>query len=324
VPATVPATRLHCTWARDRSLRLTPAWATASRRDPERPAPVSSLAAGVLDEAITQSPLGQWLQSADAGIYARLAFPSAVSDGPAPSPVSHAPCPSASTPPCSNPRSARSTGPSMAPPWVHQSNASTQAPSLSGLSEATPTETSVSTGQASFLTGGVPLLEDDNGVLVRPQHACRAPVYECTFWFLRCSYISCNLDEWHTHCLSHFHGEEPPRSVRCPLCEWKLLGDDAHIAWDRRMDHIAYEHFQRGQTLKTSQPDFGLFHHLWNKRLIDDQDLKELKGGNHNLARPPLNFTVTGAGRRDRDGRRQPQRTQHIGVMRRQVPPVRT
>lgn len=90
------------------------------------------------------------------------------------------------------------------------------------------------------------------------------------------------------------------------------------------MDHIAYEHFQRGQNWKTSRPDFGLFQHLWNKRLIDDQDLKELKGGNHNLSRAPLNFTVTGTGRCDRERRRQTQGTQHIGVMRRQVAPVLT
>ncbi|KAF2447006.1 hypothetical protein P171DRAFT_519334 [Karstenula rhodostoma CBS 690.94] len=287
----------------------------SSLRNLECPANVLSLA-GVLDDSITQSTLGEWLQSSDEDIHARLARLSSFSDGLGPS--------SASNPPCPLSCSVRSTGSSMAPACVHQSNASTQAPSLSNFSEATPTETSISTGQASFFTGGVPLLEDDNGVLVRPQHTCRTPVYECAFWFLRCSYISNSMEEWHTHCLSHFRGEEPPRSVGCPLCDWEHLSDDGKIAWDRRMDHIAYEHFQRGQTLKTSRPDFGLFHHLWNKRLIDDQDLKELKGGNHNLTRVPLNFTVTGTGRRDRDGRRQPQRTQHIGGMRRQVAPVRT
>jgi hypothetical protein len=45
--------------------------------------------------------------------------------------------------------------------------------------------------------------------------------------------------------------------------------------------------------------------------LIDDQDLKELKGGNHNLTWPPSNSIVT-SGRRLRDERRR--RHQHIGA----------
>jgi hypothetical protein len=43
--------------------------------------------------------------------------------------------------------------------------------------------------------------------------------------------------------------------------------------------------------------------------LIDDQDLKELKGGNHNLTSAPPNFTVTN-GWRTRSGRRS--RLEHI------------
>ncbi|KAF2036613.1 hypothetical protein EK21DRAFT_83561 [Setomelanomma holmii] len=42
--------------------------------------------------------------------------------------------------------------------------------------------------------------------------------------------------------------------------------------------------------LKTSRPDFNIFQHLWRKRLIDTEDLRELKSGDHNLARPPGNF----------------------------------
>ena len=76
------------------------------------------------------------------------------------------------------------------------------------------------------------------------------------------------------------------------------------------MEHIAGRHMMLGETLRTSRPDFHLFQHLWQKRLMDDHDLKELKGGNHNLTGVPINF-VTTHGRRDRDGRRQ--RTQHVG-----------
>lgn len=276
-------------------------------RNPEHPANASLV--GILEESITQSPLGEWLQaSPNDDIHARLARFSYLADGPGPS--------SAASPPCSHPRSVRSNGSSMAPTCVHYaSNASAHPPSLYNFSDATPTETSISTGLASQFPG-VPLLEENNGVLERPLNQCRTPLYECAFWFLSCSYISYNKDEWKEHCLSHFLFEDPPTSVQCPLCDFKYRADCGRTAWDVRMDHIASEHAERGETLKTSRPDFALFQHLWCKRLIDDQDLKELKGGNHNLDRPPANFTTTNS-RRERDGRRQ--RTQHVG-MRRSAP----
>ncbi|KAF2464951.1 uncharacterized protein BDR25DRAFT_241489, partial [Lindgomyces ingoldianus] len=202
---------------------------------------------------------------------------------------------------------------SMARAYLHQhSNASTHPPSLYNYSEATPTETSISTGLASHFSG-VPLLEEVNGVLERRPNQLRQPIFECSFWFLSCSYISHNQEEWRVHCLSHFRGEEPPKSVQCPLCEdFKYTSDNGWTSWNYRMDHVAYHHLL-GHTLRTSRPDFHLFQHLWQKRLIDDQDLKELKGGNHNLTRPPSNFTVTN-GRRGREGHEgRGQRHQHIG-----------
>ncbi|KAF2689770.1 hypothetical protein K458DRAFT_384408 [Lentithecium fluviatile CBS 122367] len=179
----------------------------------------------------------------------------------------------------------------------------TPAPKLS------PTMSS-ETGLASRFTG-VPLLEEVNGVLERDPRQNRKTVYECAFWFLSCSYISDNEEEWNTHCLSHFRGEEPPRSVRCPLCEFQGTWDDGWTAWNARMDHIGVCHHMLGETLKTSRPDFHLFAYLWQRRLIDDQDLIELKGGNHNLARPPSNFRISNA-RRERDSRIQRSRHVHI------------
>ncbi|KAF2648203.1 hypothetical protein K491DRAFT_613203 [Lophiostoma macrostomum CBS 122681] len=201
----------------------------------------------------------------------------------------------------------------MAPACIHQSSSASQhPPSLFNFSEATPTETSISTGLASRLSG-VPLLDDNNGVLELPSNSIRQPVFECSFWFLRCSYIAIDMEEWRTHCLAHFRGEEPPKSVQCPLCDdFKLTCENGWAAWDYRMDHIAGHHLV-GHKLRTSRPDFHLFQHLWQKRLIDDQDLKELKGGNHNLTHPPGNFTVTGRG--GGGGRRESRRRghQHVG-----------
>lgn len=163
--------------------------------------------------------------------------------------------------------------------------------------------TSISTGLASRSVR-VPLLEDNHGVLQRPLNHCRVPMYECVFWFLNCSYASANMEEWKEHCLSHFSLEEPPRSVRCPLCDFEFESESGRAAWDVRMDHIAYEHFFYGETLRVSRPDFGLFHHLWRNRLINDQDLKELKGGNHNLTRPPRRYFIRTISRRERNRRR--------------------
>ncbi|KAF1829974.1 hypothetical protein BDW02DRAFT_583234 [Decorospora gaudefroyi] len=208
------------------------------------------------------------------------------------------------------------SGSSMATTFIHQSNASTHPPSLRSFctnTDGTPTETSISTGLASRFTG-VPLLEEHNGVLEIPPAHFRAPVYECAFWFLNCAYVSQNREEWETHCTSHFRGEEPPQTVHCPLCDWAATCEFGWTAWNMRMQHLAFEHTMRGQTLRTSRPDFDLFRFLWQRRLIDDQDLKELNGGNHNLTHPPGNFVETNGRRRDRNGRRH--RTQQVRVPR--------
>ncbi|KAF2262404.1 hypothetical protein CC78DRAFT_534898 [Lojkania enalia] len=261
--------------------------------------PAMSLAA-ILESSVTQPQISEWLQSPTRDIHARLVHLSQSPDE-GPSSSSYNPSPP-------HPRSQRSNS-SMAPACIHQSSTASQhPPSLYNYSEATPTETSVSTGLASHLSG-VPLLEEVNGVLERRPNQIRTPAFECSFWFLNCSYISFDREEWKTHCLSHFRGEEPPKSVQCPLCEdFRYVCDNGWTSWNCRMEHIAHHHLQ-GTTLRASRPDFHLFQHLWQKRLIDDQDLKELKGGNHNLTHTPNNFTIT-HGRRGSDRR---QRQQHIG-----------
>lgn len=67
-----------------------------------------------------------------------------------------------------------------------------------------------------------------------------------------------------------------------------------------------------GQTLKTSRLDFDLFQYLWRKRLLNTEELNELKSGNHYLERPPENFyeTIGRGGRREIESRRH--RRQHV------------
>lgn len=199
---------------------------------------------------------------------------------------------------------------SMAPMSLHY-NDSLHPPSLvhsnpDSNTETTPTESSVTTGLASHLRSGVPLLEENNGVLERREVPGWAPQYHCVFWFLSCDHLFSDEDTWKTHCLSHFRGEEPPKSVRCPLCDWTTHHENGETAWGLRMTHLAGSHLLIGETFRTSRPDFHLFQHLWQKYLIDDQELKELKGGNHNLAYRLSNFAETNGRevRRQRDGRR--------------------
>lgn len=215
----------------------------------------------------------------------------------------------------SEPRSAASTTFSMAPTLIHQSNASNGTPSLyssTRTTDASTLEESISTGLANHLAG-FPPLEEVDGVLVQPTSAVWRPRYECLFWFLDCSYLSHDMEEWETHCLSHFCGEDPPRSVSCPVCDWEESLDCGLAAWSRKMRHLAEEHFKFGQTLSASRPDFHLFTHLWQKRLIDDHDLKELKGGNHNLTHPPTNFVTIDRPRSRRERASGRVRVQHIG-----------
>lgn len=293
------------------------------------PASLQQSLAAIVDRnsGVAPSQIHEWLTSPTRDISTRLAIFSTFPDGSIGfGAVAARPGSSSSSIPTSSyhhsttstthnhrPHSSRKDScSSMARTCLHQpSNASTYPPSLL-YSEATPTESSISTGLASRFSG-VPLLEEVDGVLERRPNQIRQPVFECSFWFLSCSYISHDQAEWATHCLSHFRGEEPPRSVQCPLCEdFQYTGDNGWISWKLRMEHVA-DHHLMGHTLRTSRPDFHLFQHLWQKRLIDDQDLKELKGGNHNLTRPPANFIETN-GRRGHGREPRGQRRQHVGL----------
>jgi hypothetical protein len=202
---------------------------------------------------------------------------------------------------------------SPAPTLIHQYAPSSHPPCYTGT-EATPTETSISTGLANHLPC-VPLLED-NSVLELPATHVQTPVYECAFWFVSCEYISRNQEEWITHCESHFRGEEPPQKVQCPLCDWTATSEDGRASWSARMQHIAYEHTMLGHTLRTSRPDFDLFHHLWQKRIIDDQDYKELLRGNNNLGRPPGNFVESNGRDAQRERGERRYRRRHVTATR--------
>jgi hypothetical protein len=212
----------------------------------------------------------------------------------------------------SEPRSAASTAFSMAPTLVPQNNGPNGTPFLCSstrMTDVSTLEESISIDLANHPAGFTPLEVDG----AQPTSAVSRPTYKCLLWFLNCSYLSHDKEEWETHCLSHFRDEDPPRSVSCPVCDWEESLDCGQAAWSLKMRHLAEEHFKFGHNLSASRPDFHLFTHLWQKRLIDDQDLKELKGGNHNLTHPPTNFVTTDRPRSRRERAPGHFRVQHIG-----------
>ena len=200
-------------------------------------------------------------------------------------------------------------------PILHQprtSTASNRPPSLCHTVD-TATDSSICTSVGNDIPGFRLLEEQDEGVLVQPPTEVEVPIYQCVFGFLDCDYRSQDREEWETHCLSHFRGKDPPCFASCPLCdEWKMSFAKGSDAWNAKMRHLANEHFAHGHNLSTSRPDFHLYTHLWQRGLISEYDLKELRGGNYHSARPPTNFVETERPmRRDRDERRE-RRDRHV------------
>ena len=155
------------------------------------------------------------------------------------------------------------------------------------------TESSICTDDASRVRGyNSDILEpNEEGALSQdvPEHRPTVQL-PCCFSFLRCSYWSSDMDEWYTHCSSHFHGQPPPTRVQCPYCDIPFRqGSDA---WEARMHHIADHHIQSGAALGQPRPDSQLFSYLWEQRLITDAQLQELRV-HHYLSNAPSYYTVT-------------------------------
>ena len=135
------------------------------------------------------------------------------------------------------------------------------------------------------------ILEDDGtGALVvppphthiQPHHHHHHPhnqhTYICLFHILNCHQTFTEADHWRTHVLSHFRTHEPPRTARCPLCPRERFVDSPDCrAWDSMLDHVDTVHYQRGQTLAGSRPDFELMQYLYALRIISVDQFKCLQ-----------------------------------------------
>lgn len=152
---------------------------------------------------------------------------------------------------------------------------------------------SVCTGDSSLLLNQNVLTVDQDGALTHIPPAQPRPIYPCSFHFLRCPYWFDNVGEWYTHCLSHFRGHEPPKTVRCPYCTTfgPYQFPNGLEAWRSRMNHIANAHVRTGVLPPTVRPDIELFQHLWRKRIINDAESKELYA-HHTLSEAPP-YTLT-------------------------------
>ncbi|KAL2872684.1 uncharacterized protein BJX67DRAFT_15575 [Aspergillus lucknowensis] len=162
-------------------------------------------------------------------------------------------------------------------------------------SDSTPSSLSLNTLWISGIIGSGILEEYDRGALVLPpnhdlQRPHRSPslspspvtrhqqIYICLFHILDCHETFEDSGEWRTHVLSHFRTHEPPDTARCPLCPAERFTSTPHQrAWDIMLEHVDVAHYQQGQTLAGSRPDFELMRYLYNLRVISVDQFKAMQ-----------------------------------------------
>ncbi|KAE8349506.1 hypothetical protein BDV28DRAFT_59390 [Aspergillus coremiiformis] len=163
-------------------------------------------------------------------------------------------------------------------------SSSTTVPSLSSdatSASASSSSVSLDTRLVDGLVGHEILEYDGMGALVVPPPRSARPdhhTYTCLFYILDCHNTFDDVEQWKTHVLSHFRTHEPPRTARCPLCPGERFSDTPEQnAWDRMLDHVDVEHYQRGQTLAGSRPDFELMQYLYRLRIISVDQFKVMQ-----------------------------------------------
>lgn len=170
---------------------------------------------------------------------------------------------------------------------TRRSGASQDLPALTrGVSVATR---SVSTSVGTRQLNRPRILElGPGGALVLPP-LIEPRVLECPFHQLFCLLTFSNTEDWISHSLEHFKNVPPPRENKCCFCPEEFRCSTGVRSWRQRMWHIAFHH-QLGHRLATARPDFELFRYLWNHRLIDDAEYRDLKGNNEDRSRRVLAY----------------------------------
>ena len=127
------------------------------------------------------------------------------------------------------------------------------------------------------------LAEDEGGVLIVDRASAQGNL-ECPFNLLFCLQTFSNMEDWVRHSVTHFRRAGPPDLSQCCFCDAHFDSSSGISSWAKRMEHVAFHH-RLGDRLAHARPDFGLYTHLWNKRLITDAEYRDIKGNHSDRSR---------------------------------------
>lgn len=114
-----------------------------------------------------------------------------------------------------------------------------------------------------------------------PSPAVQHPSPTCLFSFLGCQKTNfSNAEHWYEHSKTHFRGNPPPRTLKCPYssCRWAIASRDGEEAWAERWEHLEEEHDILADTESLCEKrDARLYEHLWKFHVISNAQLQELR-----------------------------------------------
>lgn len=159
---------------------------------------------------------------------------------------------------------------------ISSSTMTDRVPALTRDSSVASSDSAVQTDTASAVQGGY-VLETDDGILTLPHTSEPDADLLCPFQILDCAETFSSVREYKTHVFSHFRGHPLPTSASCFLCENKFTQepeDDAALAWNKMLGHMAHDHFRQGQQLGTIRADFALMRWMYDRKIISDYYFK--------------------------------------------------
>lgn len=117
-----------------------------------------------------------------------------------------------------------------------------------------------------------------DGPLVLPPPLVAEPIFECPFYFLDCFHSFRDQSEWFKHSLTHFGKVGPPSLNECPFCERHYGQFTSSIpmeSWRVRMMLVS-SHIRQGAKIGTARPDFFLISYLWENKLMNEAQYRNL------------------------------------------------
>lgn len=117
-----------------------------------------------------------------------------------------------------------------------------------------------------------------DGPLVLPPLLVAEPIFECPFYFLDCFLSFRDESEWFEHSLTHFGKVGPPSLNECPFCErhyGRFTSSIPMESWRVRMMFVSL-HVRQGARVGTARPDFCLITYLWENKLMNEAQYRNL------------------------------------------------